>query len=399
MLMSLTGIILGVSLFVLSQAQMSGFEKFFIETIWGTNGVLRIQDQLQDTLRSMSVDRSPGGAGSFHYSHRNSKRYIPGIVNTEQVMDAVRQFRNVSGISPVLKGTVNLINSGRSRAVEIYGINLQSHLMVSDLEEQIVNGSLQRFRESPYGVLVGSLLAKRLGLETGDTVIAWSLGRNFRFRLSGTFETGVSGLDGTRVFVHIDQARNVLRRPHGTTFLQVNLFDKERALVESRHMERILRHSVASWQEREKASLGVFRALRISSALTVSTIIIISGLGMFNTLAIIVMEKSREIAILRSMGYTRADASLIFLIQGMIILTIGIASGCLLGGLFTFIVSKIPVHITGIFTVDHFVVHWSLSHYLAAAATAFVVILIASYFPSQKAARLEPAGIIRSTAG
>ncbi len=399
MLMSLTGIILGVSLFVLSQAQMSGFEKFFIETIWGTNGVLRIQDQLQDTLRSMSVDRSPGGAGSFHYSHRNSKRYIPGIVNTEQVMDAVRQFRNVSGISPVLQGTVNLINSGRSRAVEIYGINLQSHLMVSDLEEQIVNGSLQRFRESPYGVLVGSLLAKRLGLETGDTVIAWSLGRNFRFRLSGTFETGVSGLDGTRVFVHIDQARNVLRRPHGTTFLQVNLFDKERALVESRHMERILRHSVASWQEREKASLGVFRALRISSALTVSTIIIISGLGMFNTLAIIVMEKSREIAILRSMGYTRADASLIFLIQGMIILTIGIASGCLLGGLFTFIVSKIPVHITGIFTVDHFVVHWSLSHYLAAAATAFVVILIASYFPSQKAARLEPAGIIRSTAG
>ena len=399
MLMSLTGIIVGVSLFILAQAHMSGFERLFIESIWGTNGVLRVEDELQDTLRSMSVDRSPGGTGGFSYAHRKSKKYVSGITNSGQVMDEVRQFHNVSGISPVLRGRINLINGGSSRPVEIYGIDLERHLTVSDLEEQIIGGSLQRFRESPNGFLAGSLVARRLGLKTGDTVIAWSLGQNYRFRLSGIFETGVSQLDGTRVFLHIDQARNILKRPHGTSFLQVNLFDKERAPEEAYQMERILGHSVASWQERERSSLEVFRALKISSAITVSTIIIISGLGMFNTLAIIVMEKRREIAILRSMGYTRADASLIFLIQGVIILAIGIAVGCILGSLLTFLAAKIPIDIEGVFTVDHFVVHWSLSHYVAAVVTATVVILIASYFPSQKAARIEPAGIIRETSG
>ena len=120
---------------------------------------------------------------------------------------------------------------------------------------------------------------------------------------------------------------------------------------------------------------------------------------MFNTLAIIVMEKRREIAILRSIGYTRTDISLIFLIQGGIILTIGIVIGCIFGGILTFLASKIPINIQGVFTVDHIVVHWSLSHYIAAIVTATVVVLVASYFPSQKAARIEPAGIIRETSG
>ena len=314
-------------------------------------------------------------------------------------MDAVRQFRNVSGISPVLRGTVNLISGGSSRPVDVYGIDLERHLMVSDLEDQIISGSLKRFRESPTGFLAGSLVASRLGIETGDTAIAWSLGQNYRFRLSGIFETGISQLDATRIFLHIDQARNVLKRPHGASFLQVNLFDKERAPEDAYRMERVLRHIVASWQERERSSLEVFRALKISSAITVSTIIIISGLGMFNTLAIIVMEKRREIAILRSIGYTRTDVSLIFLIQGGIILTIGVVIGCILGSILTFLASKIPINIQGVFTVDHIVVHWSVSHYIAAIVTATLVVLVASYFPSQKAARIEPAGIIRETSG
>ncbi|AWT61059.1 MAG: Lipoprotein-releasing system transmembrane protein LolC [Candidatus Moanabacter tarae] len=399
MLMSLTGVIVGVSLFILAQAHTSGFERLFIESIWGTNGVIRISDKLQDTLRSMSVDSSPGEAGGFYYAHRKSKNYVHGITNSEQVIDAVRQFRNVSGISPVLRGTVDLISGGSSRPVDVYGIDLERHLMVSDLEDQIISGSLKRFRESPTGFLAGSLVASRLGIETGDTAIAWSLGKNYRFRLSGIFETGISQLDATRIFLHIDQARNVLKRPHGASFLQVNLFDKERAPEDAYRMERVLRHIVASWQERERSSLEVFRALKISSALTVSTIIIISGLGMFNTLAIIVMEKRREIAILRSIGYTRTDVSLIFLIQGGIILAVGIVVGCICGSILTFLASKIPINIQGVFTVDHIVVHWSFYHYIAAIITATVVVLVASYFPSQKAARIEPAGIIRETSG
>ena len=114
----------------------------------------------------------------------------------------------------------------------------------------------------------------------------------------------------------------------------------------------------------------MFRALRISSALSVSTIILISGLGMFNTLAMIFLEKTKEIAILRAMGYTRRDIARIFLWQGTIVLTAGVILGSGLGAAVTWGVSSLPIRIRGIFSTDSFPVEWATSHYIAADVTA-----------------------------
>jgi lipoprotein-releasing system permease protein len=97
-----------------------------------------------------------------------------------------------------------------------------------------------------------------------------------------------------------------------------------------------LGHRTVSWQEREKVWLDVFKVLRISSAITVSSILLLSGLGMFNVFAIMVIEKTRDIAILRSMGFTPRDVSAIFLWQGGIVLTAGIVIGSAVGFLSTF---------------------------------------------------------------
>ena len=234
-------------------------------------------------------------------------------------------------------------------------------------------------------------------LNVGDNVLIWAKGENHQMRVSAIYETGVSDIDKIWIFTHLDQARTLLKKPFGVSFLQVNLRDKNRAPDNALHMRSVLGHSVESWQERENVWLDVFWALRLSSAITVSTIIIISGLGMFNTLAIIVMEKSREIAILRSIGYSRNDIAHVFIIQGMIIYVIGTTAGLLLGAAMTYTVSALPIRIRGIFTTDHFIVNWSFWHYAAAAITALIVVLIASYIPARKASRLEPAVIIRGT--
>jgi lipoprotein-releasing system permease protein len=163
-------------------------------------------------------------------------------------------------------------------------------------------------------------------------------------------------------------------------------------------MEEVLRHGAKSWQVREKSWLAAFRALRISSAITVSVFSLIAGLAMFNTLAMIVMEKTKEIAILRSMGYTREDISSIFVWQATIVLTIGAILGCALGALITYAVSLIRLPITGIFKTDHFLVLSSPWHYLAATLTAVVMVMVASLIPARRAARLEPGDIIRGTA-
>ena len=108
--------------------------------------------------------------------------------------------------------------------------------------------------------------------------------------------------------------------------------------------QSVLNHRVVSWQERERVWLDVFQALRVSSAITVSCILLLSGLGMFNVFAILVIEKTRDI-VLRSMGFTQRDVSAIFLWQGTIVLSGGIVFGSVLAFGATYLISIIPLSI------------------------------------------------------
>jgi lipoprotein-releasing system permease protein len=388
MLMSLAGIVFGVGFFVVTQANTSGFESFFIQTILGTEGALRVQDRMEETLRVMEVEDEETNSKTL-VEMQDGYKIVAGIDNPAGIIESVKQFEGVVGVSEVLRGRVSLETASRQRDVEPYGIDLENH--------QIVLGSLEDFRSNPLGIIVGQRLASRLDINVGDPIFLNYLGERTRFRVSGIFETGVGDIDMDRVFIHLREARSLMRRPNGASFLQVSLQDPQLAPQVAAHMKQVLGHWVASWQERERAWIEVFRALRVSSAITVSIIILISGLGMFNTLVMIVMEKHREIAILRSMGYTRKDISSIFLWQGFMVLFVGTALGWLFGAVVTYLISKMPIRIRGIFSTDSFVVNWDMNHYYAAAIVATVVVMVASYFPARRAARLEPGAIIRGS--
>jgi lipoprotein-releasing system permease protein len=399
MLMSLAGIVFGVGFFIVTQAQTSGFEQFFIRTILGTNGAIRIEDKFQDTIFAMAAAGHEQDASKFELSAaREGRKYIEGIEDPELLMEALKQFQNVDGASMVVRGSVVADSSFKNDTAQVYGIRLEHHLAVSDLARQIIRGSLEDFRAAPTGIVIGSVLAQRLQVTVGDTLILRAGDQQRRYRISAVYETGVSDIDKVRLYTHLGEARSLLKRATGASFIQVALFDRDRAPQDALHMENVFRHGAQGWQEREKTWLEVFRALRISSALTVSTIILISGLGMFNTLVMIVLEKTKEIAILRSMGYTRRDIARIFLWLGFIVLVAGTVLGWLFGAGVTYGVSKLPIRIRGIFTTDSFVVAWSIWHYVAATVTASVIVMTAAFFPARRAARLEPGDIIRGTA-
>jgi lipoprotein-releasing system permease protein len=398
MLMSLSCIVLGVGLFVVTQATTSGFEVFFIRTILGTNGAIRIEDKIQDTIRSMAAAGSEGGS-NFRIAMRNEgKKYIEGIEEPKLLTDALRRFTNVAGVSSVLRGGVFIRSSFRSEGVQVFGINLDDQLQVSDLEHQIVQGNLDDFRSSPSGALLGREMAQRLQLDVGASFVLDAMGESRRYRVSALYETGVSDIDRVRVYLNMGEARSLLKRPTGASFLQVNVYDKDRAPQDAAQIEATLQYSAASWQEREKVWLEVFRALRISTAITVSVFTLIAGLAMFNTLAMIVMEKTKEIAILRSMGYTRQDISRIFLWQAAIVLMIGTVAGWILGAAVTYGISNLPIRIRGIFAMDTFFVNWSIWHYVAATTISILMVMAASLIPARRAARLEPGDVIRGTA-
>lgn len=401
MLMSLACIILGVGLFIVTQATTSGFEDFFIKTILGTNGAIRIEDKIQETMRTMDAGGKNSGSG-FQIVQREGQKYVEGIEEPKLVINALRDFQNIFGVSEVLHGAVTLQSSFKGESVRAYGINLEDHLRVSDLQHQIIHGSLNDFRGSPSGAIIGKVMADRLLLSVGDSFILEAIDKTGRqqrrYRVSAIYETGVSDIDRTRLYLHMGECRSLLRKPTGASFIQVSLVDKDRAPQDALRIEAVIQHTARSWQEREKSWLEVFRALRISTGITVSVFTLIAGLAMFNTLAMMVMEKTKDIAILRSMGYTRQDISRIFLWQAAIVLGIGTLAGMIFGAAVTYGVSQIRISIRGIFATDHFLVSSSPWHYVAAVSTAVVMVMIASLVPSRRAARLEPGDVIRGTA-
>jgi lipoprotein-releasing system permease protein len=395
MLMSLSCIVLGIGLFIVTQATTSGFQGFFIKTILGTNGAILIQDKLQATMRSIAA----GGYNSgYEIRQKEGQKYVEGIDYPKQLAVGVKKFNNVAAVSAVLRGTVTIRSSFRDQTGQAYGIDLEDHLRVSDLGSQIVQGSLANFRVQQGGALIGRVIADKLQLEVGDTFEMVHLGTIHHYKVSAIYQTGVNDIDSVRVYLQMSEARALFKKPTGATYLQVSLIDKDRAREDAVVMSNTLQHSAAAWQDREKSWLGVFRAFRIATAITVSVFTLIAGLAMFNTLAMIVMEKTKEIAILRSMGYTREDISRIFLWQAAIVLGIGIVLGCALGAAITYAVSQVPLPITGIFTTHKFLVQWSRWHYIEAVLTAVAMVMLASLIPSRRAARLEPGDIIRGTA-
>lgn len=398
MAMSLAGIVFGVGFFIVTQAQTSGFEAFFIRTVLGTDGALRVEDKFQPTMFSMDVGGDGDADKGVQVRSEGGRKFVSGVVEPEAVKAAVKRFANVSGAAIVVEGAVTAEGPVRQATGRALGIDPEDYLNVSALGRQIVRGELETFRMQPASVLVGIRLADTLGADVGDSLVLAAGGQHRRYRIAGLFETGVGDIDKNRFYLNLAEARSLFRRPTGASYIQVSLFDPERAREDALRMQDTVWHVVRPWQERERTWLGVFQALRVSSAITVSTIILISGLGMFNTLAMMVVEKTREIAILRALGHTRSDVARIFLLQGLIVLAGGTVLGCGLGAAATLAVSKIPLRIRGIFATDSFVVAWSPWHYAAAAVTAAVVVLLASLVPARRAARLEPGEVMRGGA-
>ena len=220
---------------------------------------------------------------------------------------------------------------------------------------------------------------------------------NIHLKVAGIFETGVSQIDKNRIYIHYSQASSFLGKSNRGSFFQLSLKDPDIATQLAVQLQSVLNHRVVSWQEREQVWLDVFKALRFSSAITVSTILLLSGLGMFNTFAIMVIEKTRDIAILRALGFSPTDISAVFIWQGLILLFLGTLLGAIFGALLTLGISQLPLRIRGIFSSDHFVVNWDPWHYVWAIMISTIVVLIACSIPARRASKIEPAKIIRET--
>jgi lipoprotein-releasing system permease protein len=392
LLLSLSGVVFGVAIFICTQAQTQGFARHFIDSTIGSNGALMIRSRFRPRYEPLMVSSktSDGKAGR--------RSYFDGITNANEIMRVSRQFSNVVSCSPVLRGTVSARAGFENATVDLYGIEPALHAQTTDLLHQLVEGSFDDFRNNTSSIILGSRLAETLQAGIGDTVqLLAPSGEYWRFTVAAIARAGIGSIDGTRVYSHARVAQTLLQRPFGASMIIYKLRDPDRAPALASHFEKLFQHGADSWQQREESTLQLFLTLRMSVAITVSLIILLAGFGIFNVLTMSVLAKIKEIAILRSMGYRRIDISAIFLWQGALIAVAGSVFGCLLGALMTWGVSHIPIRIRGLLYTDYFLVTWDWRHYVFATLLAILAVFIASYVPARRAAELPPVVTLRGS--
>jgi len=387
LLLSLVGVVFGVAIFICTQAQTQGFAQYFIDSTIGTNGALVLGGRFRPHYGALLIP-----------SKSASRDYFEGINNANEIMRVSRQFSEVVSCSPVLRGTVSARAGFENAPVDLYGINPELHLRTTDLAKELIDGDLNDFRNNTSSLIVGYRLADALGVAPGDTLQLLSpSGEYWRFTVAATARSGVGSIDGSRVYSHAPVAQTLLNKPFNASMIIYKLLDPDRAPALAARFDNLFQHSTESWQEREESTLQLFLMLRLSTAVTVSLIILLAGFGIFNVLTMSVLSKVREIAILRSMGYRRSDISAIFLWQGALIAAVGSLLGCLLGAAMTWGVSQIPIRIRGLLYANHFLVIWDWRHYFWATLLAMVAIFIASYVPARRAAQLPPVATLRGS--
>jgi lipoprotein-releasing system permease protein len=225
LLLSLSGVVFGVAIFICTQAQTQGFSSYFINSTIGSNGALVVRSRFRPRYEPLvvSAKHNEGSVGR--------RLYFEGVSNPNEIMRVSRQFPNVVSCSPVLRGNVSARAAFENATVELYGIDPVLHAQTTDIVHQLIGGSFDDFRNNTSSIVIGSRLAENLQAGVGDTVqLLAPNGEYWRFTVAAIARAGIGSIDATRVYAHARVAQALLQHPSGASIIVYKLRDPDRAV-------------------------------------------------------------------------------------------------------------------------------------------------------------------------
>jgi lipoprotein-releasing system permease protein len=389
-LISVAGVALGVMALIIVLAVMTGFEEDLKEKILGTNAHIVVLN----------------GAGAM--------QDYQGLLKKVQGIDGV------VAATPFIYNQVMLSSGKNVSGVVLRGIDVASDAKVTNLHKSMVEGSLQALDERAAkvpGLVIGKELAKNLGLIMGDTIDVISPMGNItpfgmmpklrHFRVAGIFNTGMFEYDSTLAYVSLGEAQNFLGLGDAVTGIQLRVRD----VYKTGALSRVINHELGppyyarDWMQMNKNILFALKTEKSVMFIILTLIVLVAAFGIASTLFMVVMEKTRDIAILKSMGATSRSIMRIFVFEGVIIGVLGTLLGVLSGLLIALNLEPIVglvQKVTGfelfskdIYYLDHFPSLVIPSDVILISVTAVLISFAATLYPSWAASRLSPAEALR----
>jgi lipoprotein-releasing system permease protein len=381
-LISILGVMVGVMALVIAVALMTG-----------------LQGELRDRLL---------GSTAHVYVMK-----VGGLGDYQADMTRLRQVPHVVGVAPSLTGqALATVGGDRSRFVSIKGIDPVLEKQVTDIGRSVKSGHLSAIAgenaDQPPGIVLGRDLAKDLGVSAGDTVKVLTaqgtltpfgiLPRTRQMKVVGTFSLGLYEFDTSYAFVSLPVAARLFDKG-GPDMIELRLDDIYRAPDVSAQLARQLgdQYVVEDWASMNKSLFSALWLEKMAISITIGLIVMVAALNIVASLILLVMEKSRDIAILKTMGATAKSVMTIFMLQGLIIgvvgTTIGAGGGWLVAHVLdTYRLLHLPMDVYQVSYVPFTIQRLDFTLIVGAA---IAICFLATLYPARQAAKLDPAEALR----
>jgi lipoprotein-releasing system permease protein len=382
---SLLGIALGVATLIIVMSVMNGFRADLLARILGLNG-------------DLGVYALSGGLADF-----------------DAAAEKIREVPGVLRVTPLVEGQVMATSEGGASGALIRGIRQEDLRSLPLLADHVIQGSLADF--SGDGVAVGDRLARRLGVTVGSPITVISpqgtatafgtMPRIKTYQVAALFNVGMYEYDNSFIYAPLAAAQLFFRLPDQISSLEVFVADPDRVREEGRQIAAALggHARIVSWQQANSSLFNAVEIERNVMFLILTLIILVAAFNIISSMIMMVKDKGRDIAILRTMGASRAMILRIFMLSGASIGVVGTLAGFVLGVFFTNNIEAIRQFIQKIIGTDLFAAEiyffTRIPARIDSGEVAAVVIMaltlsfLATLYPSWRAARLDPVEALR----
>lgn len=393
------GVTLGVLVLIAMNGIMAGFREKFTSTILKISPHVILFDTELHAQASL-LRRFAGTLVAAQIAHESPSDRQARIKRPYEIVRALRAVPEVKAAAPSLSGMALLDFAGKTKSVDLRGIDVGAQEAVTPIHEYLKAGRLRDLDTSSDAIAIGAGIADDLGLRVGDTVHAAAPGgRPLDLKVVAIFEAEVPPVDKTRGYTTLRTAQALLGRPDVISRIEVRLDDPADAIRVNDSLERMFGYDGESWQESNANFLAIFAMQDMVVGFVIGAILLVGGFGILAIQIMIVLQKQRDIAILRSVGLRRADILRIVLMQGVIIALAGGVLGDVLGKVAIHYLAMLPVKAEGLVKSDKFLCVENPSFYVWGIAFALLVGVVASLIPALRASRIEPVEVLRGQIG
>lgn len=393
-LLTLLAIVFGSAGYIVLSGMQIGFQKYMISSLIERSGhiIISPRDEFitQDSLSGVFAS----GKSLVWLNKPSGRRSNDGLTGVSRWYRKLSDDNEVVGFSPMLTKEAIASRGGFTQNVNLVGIDPARHKKVTTFSDDVTSGSLEALNNGLSVIMAGERLLQLLGVRVNDTInISTSSGAVIPMKIVGTFDTGDIHSDERTIYASLTTVQYAASTPGKVDTIIIKIKDFNRAAEIATRWSLETTDSVESWDQRYQSRLDMMKTQDLVRNITTVSFIVIVAFGIYNILNMAVSHKTRDIAIIRSIGFNQGDTVFLFLIQGTILGLTGGTLGLIVGYALCFMLESMKIQM-GHHTMT---VAWDIAIYLKAFILVSISSIIASYFPARSAGKLSPIEIIRSS--